>query len=169
MRYLSTGLSVLAVLLLLLPASATAQTTVEVGPRLGISLGDAADIGGDIFLGADARISSASLPVVINPAFDYYFVSTDGVSLFNVSLNALYEFTGSDQVFTPYAGGGLGIVRTSFDAGSFGTGSDTDIGLNLVGGAKFQTGSLQPFVQAKAKVGGDVSLFNIMGGLLFRF
>jgi hypothetical protein len=52
--------------------------------------------------------------------------------------------------------------------GSF-SASTTDVGLNLIGGAKFETGSLQPFAQAKINVGGDFTLFNIMGGLLFSF
>ena len=160
---------VLAALFLLVPAQdAQAQTSIQVGPRIGIDVGDASDLGGDFFIGADGRIASESLPVIINPAFDYYFVDADGVSLFTLDANALYQFGVDNQAFTPYAGGGLGYVRTSVDAGPFGDVGGSDIGLNLVGGAEFETGNLKPFVQAKVTLG-DFTLFNIMGGVLFSF
>ena len=171
------SLSLLAVLLALVvaihPQQAHAQPTVEVGPRVGLDLGDIEEG----FIGADARIATEALPVLINPAVDFYFVDSgvEGVdqSIFAIDINALYPFGVDNQAFTPYAGGGLGIVRSSVDvdAGAFGsTGeSTTDVGLNLVGGAVFQAGTLKPFAQAKINVGGDVTLFNVMGGLLFSF
>lgn len=178
MRKLSVLTALLALFLLAVPQQADAQTSIEVGPRLGIDLGDLEEF----FIGADGRITSDALPVIINPAFDYYFVSSgvDGVdvSAFTIDINALYEFGIDNQTFTPYAGGGLGIVRFSSSTeavdtpfGGFGgvSASTTDVGLNLVGGAKFEAGNLQPFAQAKINVGGDFTLFNLMGGLLFSF
>ena len=168
-----------ALALLIAPQRATAQTSIEVGPRIGIDFGDIEEF----FIGAEGRIVSDALPVVVSPAFDFYFVDTgvDGVdqSIFTVDINALYEFGVDNQAFTPYAGGGLGIVRSSVDVegtdipglGTIGGGSDstTDVGLNLVGGARFETGTLKPFVQAKINVGGDFTMFGVMGGLLFSF
>lgn len=173
MKKLSTLSLLLALVLLVTPQQAEAQTTVELGPRLGFDLGDLEEL----FIGADARIASDALPVLINPSFDYYFVSSGvegvDVSAFTIDVNALYEFGVDNEAFTPYAGGGLGIVRfsSSVDDSPFGGGgisaSTTDVGLNLVGGAKFETGNLQPFAQAKINVGGDFTLFGLMGGLLF--
>lgn len=178
MKKLSTLTLLFALLLLIAPQQADAQTSFEVGPRIGIDFGDLEEF----FIGADGRIYSDALPVVINPSFDYYFISSgvDGVdvSAFAVDVNALYEFGVDNQAFTPYAGGGLGIVRFSSSTesvetpfGDFGgvSASTTDVGLSLVGGAKFEAGNLQPFAQAKINVGGDFTLFNLMGGLLFSF
>jgi len=171
-----------ALLLFAAPQQVDAQTSIEVGPRLGIDLGDASDIGGDFFIGAEGRIGTDALPVIINPSFDYYFVdSPEGVdrSLIAIDINALYEFGIDNQAFTPYAGGGIGITRVSVSSegvdvpgfGSLGGGSSSssEVGLNLIGGARFETGSLQPFAQAKINVGSDITLFNLMGGLLFSF
>lgn len=154
-----------ALLLLAAPQQADAQTSVEIGPRIGIDAGDIEEL----FIGAEGRIITDALPVVLSPAFDFYFVDSgvDGVdqSIFTIDFNALYEFGVDNQAFTPYAGGGLGIVRASSDPGD----SSTDAGLNIVGGARFETGNLKPFVQAKINVGGDFTLFGVMGGLLFSF
>lgn len=166
MKKLSFFSLLFASVFLLTPQQANAQVEVEVGPRVGIDLADASDIGGDFFIGAEGRINSAAMPVTINPAIDYYFVDVDGYSLLNVDINALYEFGVDNQAFTPYAGGGLGVIRSSFDAGGI-SASDTEIGLNLLGGATFETGNLQPFVQAKINVGSNFTLFGLMGGLLF--
>lgn len=171
MRKLSFIVSALfALALLVAPQQAAAQTSVEVGPRIGLDFGDIEEF----FIGAEGRIISDALPVIVSPAFDYYFDGVENFSIFTFDLNALYEFGVDNQAFTPYAGGGLGFIRSSVDAvdvpgfGSFGGGSSTEVGLNLVGGARFETGSLKPFVQAKITVS-DATLFGVMGGLLFSF
>lgn len=163
------------VLGLLAPMSAEAQTSVKLGPRLGIPVGDVSDAGGDLFLGADARIETEALPVVINPSFDFYFMDdiptvggSVGQSLFTIDVNALYEFGVDNEVFTPYAGGGIGITRYSLDADVRNSStSDTDIGLNIVGGARFPLGTVEPFAQLNAAFGGDWDRLGITGGLLF--
>jgi len=117
---------------LLAPGTAEAQTSVQLGPRLGIPVGDLEE-GTSVFIGADLRLHNESLPVVPNASFDYYFTDADEFSVFAVDLNALYEFGVDNEAFTPYAGGGLGITRSSFD-GTTGSVDDTDVGINLVGG-----------------------------------
>jgi hypothetical protein len=160
---------------LLVPMTAEAQTSVRIGPRLGIPVGDFADAT-SIYLGADARITTDALPVVPNASFDYYFTDADGFSLFAIDLNALYEFGVDNQVFTPYAGGGLAIARSSVDTPgvtiggqTFGGGStsSTDVALNIVGGARFPLGSVDPFAQLNVTLGGDADRLGITGGLLF--
>lgn len=163
---------IVAFAFLLTPQQATAQTEIELGPRLGIDVGDASDIGGDFFIGAEGRIHSEALPVAINPAIDYYFVDVDGFSLLAFDINALYEFEVDNEAFVPYAGGGLGFIRSSSEATNPFTGettsqSNTEVGLNLVGGAVFEMEGFKPFAQAKINVGSDFTLFNLMGGVLF--
>lgn len=160
---------------------AHAQAQIELGPRAGLDVGDVEDF----FIGADVRIGLGELPVLINPGFNYYFREDDefveeltddeiGVDrgLFTVDVNLLYEFGVDNQVFTPYAGGGLMIARFSADPESelpadadlF---DETEVGFNVVGGAAFESGNLKPFVQAKFTLGMDVDLFSVGGGLLF--
>lgn len=161
-----------------------AQAQIKVGPRLGLDLGD--DLQGDdtiLYLGGDVRFDPPAVPIVINPTFDYYFVE-DPVNFWSLSVNGLYKFGGgATMVFTPYAGAGLGIFRTSVDdqtvslpgggqAQVEGDGQ-TDFGINLIFGAEFNTGPVSPFIEANyTPVFGEddtASLFGLRGGLLFGF
>jgi hypothetical protein len=140
--------------------SQKAQAQVEVGPRVGF------DIVGDVeelFLGADARIHLPAMPLQINGAFDFYFTDEKYDEFVQFSINALYEFGVANAAFTPYAGGGLGI-SSSEPKGS--NKQQTDVGLNVIGGAVFSAGTLRPFAQAQITFG-DPDLFTIGGGLLF--
>lgn len=164
---------------LCVPVTSQAQTSLKIGPRLGIPVGDVSDIGGNLFIGVDARIDSEGLPVVISPSLDYYFmddVTIGGESVsrtvFAVDANAFYEFGVDNQAFVPYAGGGLAITRFSTEDvqtqfGSVSGGSDTEVGLNVAGGARFPLGSVEPFAQLNATLGGDVQRLGLTGGLLF--
>lgn len=161
MRKLLTCSAFAVLLLLAATPDAHAQAAVDLGVRGSYEV-DAIE---SPALGVDARISTIGLPVVINPAFDYYFVDEDEVdaaSFFQFTTNALYEFGYENQVFTPYAGPGLSISRASNGS------SDTDLGLNLVAGARFGLGSLTPFIQAQFALGGDYEPAAISAGLLFR-
>ena len=172
-RFTVLAASLILGLGLLIPTSAEAQTSFKIGPRLGIPVGDVSDAGGDLFLGADARISGESFPVVFNPSVDFYLMddvprTSASQSVFAVDLNALYEFGVENQVFTPYAGGGIGITRYSADIEAFGLGAEaTEVGLNIVGGARFPLGTVEPFAQLNATLGGDLERLGITGGLLF--
>ncbi len=148
---------------------AQAQAQIQVGPRVGYELNDYEALS----VGADVRISTLALPVQINPTFDYYFLDDSDfggvdVSLIQFAANALYQFGFNNQVFTPYAGPGLSYSRFSAEAGGF-DGSESDIGLNLVGGAEFGVGNLNAFAQAEFVVGGDAQPVKVVGGLLFSF
>lgn len=161
---------------LMVPTTAEAQTHVKIGPRLGIPAGEVLEAGGNLFLGGEARIETAALPVVFNPSFDYYFMDERRLggrqtsqSLFRIDVNALYEFGDENEVFTPYAGGGLGITRYSFDANPrIGRSEDTDVGLNIVGGGRLRFGSVEPFVQLSAALLDDWDRIGLTGGVLFR-
>lgn len=163
-----------------LPLTAQAQmesgSEFKVGPRATVALNDISDFGGDFAIGGDVRYDlseSSGYPIQLSGAFDFYFVEDRTVgtlpgqsggsdaSAFTVDLNGLYVFQ-TEGALSPYAGAGLGIVRTSVSSLS-----DTDIGLNLAGGAEFDAGSLRPFAQAQFSLGGDFTRFGITGGVLF--
>ena len=149
------------------PQTAQAQTQLEIGPRLGYELDELEALS----VGADVRASTVALPFQINGTFDFYFPDEDDfggdISLFQLTLNGLFEFNVNNQVFTPYFGPGLSLTRISAEAGPF-ENSESELGLNLVGGAEFGFGNLRPFAQAQFTVGGDIEPLLIVGGLLFR-
>ncbi len=175
MKRLSIATIFVALLFLAIPAQ-DAQAQVKLGPRLALSVGDISDAGGDFGIGADVRFLAGDLPVTFNGAFDFYFAD-DPFTIFTIDANALYMFGVENQAFTPYAGGGLGITRVSVDDIEVNTGfgtetlegdSNTEVNLNIIGGAEFPLESFTPFVQAQFGVGGDVDRFNIAGGVLFN-
>lgn len=146
----------------------------QVGPNIKIGARLGTDVAGDIeeeFIGVDARIGLPSLPVVINPAFDFYF-TPDAYDFFQFSVNALLELnTPALPNVAPYAGAGLGISRISTadvdtPFGNF-SASDTDIGLNLVGGASLSAGSFTPFAQLQLTLGSP-DLVTVAIGILFN-
>ena len=160
------------------PLTAQAQMESEsgfkIGPRATVALGDISDFGGDFAIGGDVRYdlsANVDAPIQLSGAFDFYFVDDQpavtgqsgeaDASAYTIDLNGLYSFP-TEGTISPYAGGGLGIVGTS--VGDF---SDTDVGLNLTGGAEFEAGSLRPFAQAQVSFGGDFTRFGITGGVLF--
>lgn len=158
-------LTAVVVALMLSVGAAKAQgITVELGPKVGF------DVAGDIeelFVGADARFRT-SLPVVLNAAFDYYFTESE-LTVWQLGLNALYEFGIDNEVFTPYAGAGLGITRFSVDIdtpiGDFNS-SSTEAGINLIGGARMEMGTVGLFGQAQLTFG-DPDIIGLAAGVLF--
>ena len=142
---------------------AGAPSAMAQGFRWGPELSLATDT--DFGLGARVEFDFNNSPLTVIGSFDYYF--PDGpVDYWEINGNLIYNFDlSSAPSVTPYAGGGLNIAHASVDT-EFGSASDTDPGLNLLGGARFDAGSLTPFVEMKFTIeGGDQ--FVVTGGLLF--
>lgn len=143
-------------------AQMESQSGFEIGPRVTIDVGDIEEVA----IGAGVRYDlseNVDAPLQLNGAFDYYFAGDQGgsdVTIYTIDLNGHYMLP-TEATFSPYVGGGLGI--TNSEVGNF---SNTDTGLNLVGGIEFDTGSLQPFVQGQITLG-DIDRIGITGGLLF--
>nr|WP_281252678.1 outer membrane beta-barrel protein [Longimonas halophila] len=166
--------------LLLLPVAAQAQTSVAVGPKAGIGLGDVEDP----FIGADVRIGLGDAPVRINPFFNFYF-APENTTFWEAGAHALVDFEIENSVIMPYAGAGAQIFSSSYENNNIGntggTGfgfdietesSSTDIGLSGVGGVEFNLNSgLRPFVQGELGIifseGDSGTLFGLSGGVLF--
>ena len=149
-------------------AQMESESTFKVGPRVTLDLGDISDIyDGTFAIGGDVRYEPAEFPVKGSGAFDFYFAA-ENTTVFTVDVNILYPIDAGESL-TPYVGAGLGYTDISVDVdtqfGNIGGGSDT--GLNLVGGAEFETGgSLTPFAEARFTLG-DLDRFGITGGVLF--
>ena len=98
----------------------------------------------------------SGVPLTFAPAFDYY-PGLDGASFFVMDFDAHYPFPAKGM--TPYVGGGMYVSRVSVDFPTFGRVSDTDVGLNLKGGATFGTSSqVRPFTEARIRVGNGSTL-----------
>lgn len=174
MRKLASLTLLLAFAFLLTPQQANAQveteeTVFKIGPRATIDINDINDaFGGTFALGGDVRLQIPTLPVQGNGSFDFYFAD-DPWTVWTIDLNAVYPFAIEDVAFMPYAGAGLGITRWSgAEAGIPEIElSDTDVGLNLVGGAEFSLeNGINPFAQAQITVARDADRFGITGGIL---
>jgi hypothetical protein len=170
-RYMMKRLVVLlaaVVLGLALPSETTAQTSFQVGPRVGMDIGDIEDP----YAGIDVRVSPEELPVVINPTFDYYFVG-EGSTFWSLSGNLLYNFGAEERLFTFYGGAGLGIYRFSaaqnaqFRDGSMNVGANFLLG-TMVGPPE----ALTPFAELQYTPifsEGRPSLFGLKVGILLGF
>ena len=107
----------------------------------------------------------AGVPLTFAPGFDYY-PGLDGASYFVMDFDAHYPFQAKGM--TPYVGGGMYISRVSIDLPTFGSVSDTNVGLNLKGGASFGTSSkVRPFTEARLRLGSGSTLI-LKGGLSIR-
>lgn len=151
-------------------AQMESESTFKVGPRVTLDLGDISDIyDGTFAIGGDVRYNPAEFPVMGSGAFDFYFAA-ENTTVFTVDVNVLYPIDAGESL-TPYVGAGLGYTDISVDVDTqFGSvsGGGSDTGLNLVGGAEFETdGSLTPFAEARFTLG-DLDRFGITGGVLFE-
>jgi hypothetical protein len=166
---------------LVLPTVAQAQTSVAVGPKAGIGLGDVEDP----FIGADVRIGLGDVPVHINPFFNFYF-APENTTFWEAGAHALVDFEVENSVIVPYAGAGAQIFNSSYENNNIGntggtgfgfdieteSSSTTDIGLSGVGGAEFNLDSgIRPFVQGELGIifseGDSGTLFGLSVGVLF--
>jgi len=163
-----------------------AHAQFSIGVQGGYNLDAFTDEGveeGTYFVGGQARLGLAGVPIIINPNADYYFNQIDDATVLQFNADVLVPFGPANAVFTPYAGLGLGVTQVSFDPdtpilGNLLESSETDYGVNLIGGATFGSGPIRPFGQARVTFGDHLAFLNedgeggagyaLMGGLLFH-
>lgn len=168
MRKLMAGLAAAGLMAL---AAAPAAAQARFGANL--SWGDDADLGLGARLSFGVGELAGERPIEGLVTFDYFFPDAPSgvdITYWTASGNAIYRFTPRRSGFAPYAGGGLLLVHSSTDVSSPGPGaggSDTDLGLNLVGGLRFRTaGSIIPFLEARLELA-DGSQLVLSGGVFF--
>lgn len=148
------------------PSFAGADAGVQVGARSGVELLDESAL----FVSADLRLSFELSPLTVSVTFDNFFVP-DGETLFQVGASALYDLPFSTSFLYPYAGAGMSVTRFALpDAPDVEDSNGMRIGLNLVGGVRFEHVGLpvaRPFVQVMGTLG-PIDLFTIGGGVLFE-
>jgi len=162
MKKLFTGACV--ALLILTPATARAQ----------VGLGGQLNWGDDVDLGIGVRGTytlPTTLPLEIIGTFDYFFpsVGVSGIDLnyWELNANIVYLIPVSSNVVAPYAGTGLNFAHASVSATEFTdmSVSDTELGLNVLGGAKFNVGGFMPFGELRVELGGGEEVI-LTGGAM---
>ncbi len=149
--------------LVLLPAAAQAAAVVtSVGPRVGVSIDP-----DQVVLGGQMQIAEFAPNWSFDPNVELGF--GDDVTTIQLNFDAYYHFRIRGSEWRPYVGPGLGIAFYSWDAPpGFPDHSDTEVGLNVVGGFTFPAGSGKLwFTELRLGVG-DLPDFKIVGGLNFR-
>ena len=158
MRFQSSVYLVLtaAILLLLAPAPA-ARADVATGLRGGLSVDP------DQFLfGGHLEFAPIADQLYVVPSGEAGF----GDHLFTLSFNGdlQYRFKVHSDV-RPYAGGGLAMYFVDSDFG----GSDTQLGVNALGGIYFGRNSRKPmFIDAKLGISDEVPSWKFVFGVTFH-
>lgn len=146
-----------------LPAEGRAQASVN--PHVGFDV-DVEEflIGGSVQFGVPGA-AIAGVALRFSPGFSYY-LGGDGATFFVIDLDVQYPFNARNV--EPYVGGGVWVRRISVDAGLLGSVSDTDVGLNLKGGASLGSSSrVRPFAEGRLRVGAGSTLV-LVGGLTIK-
>lgn len=167
MKTWRAGLGAVAAILI----TAGAAEAQRFGPTL--SWSDDFDLG----LGARLEYDLPNLITAEGPfartylitSFDYMFPDCGVVDCSYWQLNGNLAVPITATNINPYAGAGLNIARASASYSDFGSNvsnSNTEIGLNLLGGLQFQLGSLNAFSEAWLQLGGGEQ-FGLTFGLLF--
>jgi hypothetical protein len=161
MRFWLRLSSVLAAICIVASVDArAAEKTLSGG--LQISYGEDSDIGVGVRGIYDLENVMSGMEAI--GSFDYFFWSEEGVddlSYWEINLNAIYKIKLEDSSIQPYTGAGLNYAHAS--AGGV---SDSDVGLNILGGAVFGSGSIKPFLEVKIEAGGGEQ-FVVSGGVRF--
>ena len=151
MKKLITGACV--ALLILTPAAAQAQ----------LGLGAQLNWGDDVDLGIGVRGTytlPTTFPLEVIGSFDYFFpsvgVSEIDLNYWEINANVVYLFPVSSAVIAPYAGTGFNFAHASVSSTEFQdiSISDSELGLNILGGAKFNVGGFMPFGELRIELGG---------------
>ena len=148
--------------LVLLPVAAHAAVVTSAGPRVGVSIDP-----DQLVVGGQLELSEFAPNWSFDPSIELGF----GDDLMVIALNAdvFYHFHLKDSDWGPYLGGGLGVGFYSWDAPvGVRDDSETEIGLNVVGGFNIPAGAAQHWF-AELRLGiGDLPDFKLMGGINFK-
>jgi hypothetical protein len=144
-----------------LVAHAASPTVTAFGPRAGASIDpDQLVIGGQLSLQEFAPNWS------FDPNLELGF--GDDLTVVAINLDAYYHLRLSGSDWRPYLGGGLGVNFISWDSyPDMHDSSDTEVGLNLVGGFSIPAGSGDHwFTELRFGIG-DIPTMKIVGGFNF--
>jgi len=129
----------------------------------GISFGAAASYGEDTDFGVGPRVSLAipagDLGLSLVGSFDYFFPSDADADALGVDIN-YWELSGNlvldipvgEGSVGPYLGAGINYAEASGSASGAGltiSASESEVGVNLLGGLRFGSAGASPFVEGR--------------------
>lgn len=148
-----------ALLLLLAPLSAGAFEFSGMGGKLGYAHPE--DLDGTASGSVHAEFEQSGSHVHLLPNIGFW--SVDRVSDVNPNLDLYYHFQPEGRM-SPYLGGGVGlnvVHRSRIDQ------TNTDLGMNLVGGLRFPGASNHVFLEGRYTAS-DVSQVSLLTGITFH-
>ena len=150
-------------------AAMPAHAQVQFGPQLtyGLDVEEIA-IGGRVEIGLPNKLSQtgplASARFV--GSLDYYLVDCGGAdSCSLIEINPGLVVPLQSATLKPYVGGGLNLARSSVSIGGT-SNSNTETGINLIGGLNFGLSGMAAFTEARLSLGGSEQLA-LTFGILF--
>jgi opacity protein-like surface antigen len=156
-------LAVAAGFLLVAGATRVEAQGVRFAPQL--SVGDDSDLGVGARINFDLSSSFGSPGFNGIVSFDYFFPGND-VNYWELNGNLTWLIPSVRGNVRPYIGGGLNYAHASID-NCAGDCSNSDAGINLLGGINFKTrGRIMPFLEARVSLGGGEQ-FVLTGGIYF--
>lgn len=102
-------------------------------------------------------------------AFDYFFPEEEGVDYWELNANLAYKIPNPSPL-SPYLGVGVNVAHLAVErtlGNEVFDESDSEVGLNVLGGARLNIGSIMPFAEARYELGGGEQ-FVASVGLLFN-
>lgn len=139
----------------------TRQT--RIGAQASYGLGTSETIrNADLGIGGRAEIpfTLSDTPLKAIGSVDLFFPGDD-ITYWEINANLGYRFPVSrPREVRPYLGGGLVVANASNGS------SESEIGLNLLGGVEIPTERVAPFVEARLELQGGEQLV-LTGGVLF--
>lgn len=96
-------------------------------------------------------------------SFDWFFPDCNECTYWEINANLAVPITATS--IDPYAGAGLNIAHISVETG-VGDVSDTEVGLNLLGGIRFDLGTLGAFTEGRFELGGGEQFVLTFGVLV---
>ena len=159
MRKTLATLAALAMAGALMATSAHAMGVTGGGGKFGVADPEAGDAG--LAVGAHVELESPGSRWHLEPNVLYW--NGEPMTGFDTNLDGFYHFGSRDRT-TPYLGGGVGvsIVDRAGEAGS-----ESDAGVNMLGGVRFPSGRNDLFVEGRFQVR-DVNEASITFGATFK-
>jgi hypothetical protein len=169
LRTLVGSAALAGVLAVATPTAANAQMGFVAQASYAIDGAEALGIGGGVNFGIGSLTEKYGIR--LETTFDYFLVD-DPASLWQINGNLLYDLKSVPNL---YLGAGVNYSKFGNDGGEacvgtvcvdFDGASNSDIGLNILGGYKLGSGKMAPFVQARFELGGGEQLV-VTGGIRF--
>lgn len=133
---------------LMAPGQAEAQVTL--GPT--VAFHEDADLGIGAMVGFPVPALAEGIGFLGD--FTVFFPDQDNVNYWEINGNLTWDIPVENPAIAPFLLGGLNLARASTDVVGGEDFSNTEIGLNLGGGIRFDAGTLEPLVGARFEVDG---------------